>query len=398
MGLNFLVFGNHPRLALAEFLAFEPKADILANPDKACVVHSAAWQDKALMDQLGGTVKLGEVIRECDKQGIEPDEIAKMMVEGFPAGSLEFGWTVYGGDNKQKKYFEKYPIKIKKALKEMGWKVRWVTGQDGEPLSPAAVAKCHLTEKPNADLCLIIEKEKIYLGRTTQVQNADAWSLRDYGRPFRDDANGMLPPKLARVMVNLARVPKGAAVLDPFCGSGTVMMEAALATAAGKIIGSDIDAKQIKDTQGNLEWLAKEKVINSDDKTRFQVFTADVKQIGKHLSAGSIDAIITEGWLGPALRGRETAQEIKKNAEQISQLWSDALKALRPILKDSARIVAVFPSFKLGSQIIRTDDKLNLESLGYQLEELPANIRMEDLYYERTGQHLRRNIRLLRAG
>ena len=395
MGLNFLIFGNHPRLALAEFLALNPKAKVLAQPLKACILESSDWRDKHLMDELGGTVKLGEVVAESNGVDLKPTDIAEMMVDSQTTGSLEFGWTVFGADSKQKKIFERYPIQIKKSLKELGWKVRWVTGKGGESLSPAAVAKCHLTKNPNADLCLMIEKGKVFLGRTTRVQNADAWSERDYGRPYRDDENGMLPPKLARIMVNLAKVPKGGTLLDPFCGSGTVLMEAALATTTGKIIGSDIDAKQIKDTYANLAWLMKNKII-LDGKSRFQTFTADVKQIAKFLPTKSVDTVVTEGWLGPLLRGRESSQEIRKNAQQITALWSDALNALRPALKDSASVVAVFPSFKSGVQTIRTDEQLDLASLGYRAEDLPEGIKMEELYYERTGQHLRRNIRLFR--
>ncbi len=414
MSQHFLIFGNHPRLSLAEFLILEPSAKLIAQTPNTCVIDLPSWRDDELMNLLGGTVKLGDIILESDGVNLKPQDIAKLITEALSplgpqgpstqrtlrtqstqTGSLEFGWTTYGSDNKQKKIFERYPIHIKKALKELGWKVRWVSGKGGEPLSPAAVAKCHLTEKPNADFCLMIEKGKVFLGRTTQVQNADAWSLRDYGRPCRDDVNGMLPPKLARMMVNLAQVPDNGILLDPFCGSGTVLMEAALATTAKKIIGSDIDAKQITDTLTNLVWLEKQNIISQDDGSRFQTFISDVKTIAKHLPAKSVDAIITEGWLGPLLKGRESVQELKKNAAQISQLWVDALKALRPILKDKASVVAVFPSFNIGNQIITTFDSINLASLGYKLDELPAKVSQEDLSYERSGQHLRRNIRRL---
>lgn len=395
MSQHFLIFGNHPRLSLAEFLALKPSAKLIAQTPNTCIIDLPDWRDDELMDLLGGTVKLGDIILESDGLSLKPQDIAKIITQDQSIGGLEFGWTTYGSDNKQKKIFERYPIHIKKALKELGWKVRWVSGKGGESLSPAAVAKCHLTEKPNADFCLMIEKGKVFLGRTTQVQNADAWSLRDYGRPCRDDINGMLPPKLARMMVNLAPVPENGVLLDPFCGSGTVLMEAALATTAEKIIGSDIEAQQIKDTQNNLEWLGQEQIIQPDDQSRFQTFISDVKAIAQHLPPKSVDVIVTEGWLGPLLKGRESVQELKNNATQISRFWIDTLKALRPILKDNASIVAVFPSFNIGNQVIETFDGINLPSLGYKLDELPAKISQEDLYYERSGQHLRRNIRRL---
>ncbi|MHB8830949.1 MAG: DNA methyltransferase [Patescibacteria group bacterium] len=397
MSQYFLIFGNHPRLSLAEFLTLEPTSRLISQAPNACIVDLPGWRSDRLMDSLGGTVKLGDIILESDGLSLKPQDIAKIITQNQEVGALEFGWTTYGSDNKQKKIFEKYPIHIKKALKELGWKVRWVSGKGGEPLSPAAVAKCHLTEKPNADFCLMIEKGKVFLGRTTQVQDADAWSLRDYGRPCRDDVNGMLPPKLARMMVNLAQVPEGGNLLDPFCGSGTVLMEAALATAAKKIIGSDIDAKQITDTLTNLVWLEKQNIISQDDGSRFQTFISDVKTIAQHLPAKSIDAVVTEGWLGPLLKGRESVQELKKNAAQISRLWIETLKALRPILKDKASIVAVFPSFNVGNQVVETFNAIDLASLGYKLDELPAKVSQEDLYYERSGQHLRRNIRRLLA-
>ncbi|MDD2786313.1 MAG: DNA methyltransferase [Patescibacteria group bacterium] len=395
MALHFLVFGNHPRLSLAEFLAFKPKAKIVSQTPNTCIVEMNDWQADVLMSQLGGVIKLGDVILESKGLDLKVADIAKLASSKQEITGLEFGWTSFGGNGKERKVFEKYPLHIKRALKDLGWKVRWVSGEGGQPLSPAAVAKCHLTEQPNADFCLMLDKGKTFLGRTTNVQDADAWSLRDYGRPCRDDINGMLPPKLARMMVNLAQTPDGGTLLDPFCGSGTILMEAALATSRTKIIGSDIDERQTDDTSGNLEWLLNKNILSQDDETRFKVFTSDVKEVGHYLSPKSIDAVVTEGWLGPALRGRESLGEIQKNASQITQLWKDALAALKPLMKKDGRIVAIFPSYKVGSQIIATDSDIDFASLGFALEDLPANLRQMDMYYERTGQHLRRNVRIL---
>ena len=397
MDLKFLAFGNHPRLSLAEFLAVLPDSTIITQSPKAVVLKTKEWEDDVLMARLGGTIKLGDIIWNGKSEDLTPEAIADLMVQGQDFASMEFGWTVFGADGKQKKAFEKFPIRIKNALKALGWKPRWVSSQDGQPLSPAAVAKCHLTERPNADLCLIIGRGESYLGRTTQVQDADAWSLRDYGRPYRDDENGMLPPKLARMLVNLAQVPKDGCLLDPFCGSGTVLMEAALATSADKILGSDIDSRQAYDTQANLDWLADKDVLRPDDMARFHVFESNVKNITQHIKPKSVDAVVTEGWLGPPLRGHEPMETVAYNAARITELWVNALKALRPLLKPKGCVVGIFPSFKKGSHIISTLHDLDFASLGFKTKELPDNIRPEELYYERTGQHLRRNILVLEA-
>jgi len=56
---------------------------------------------------------------------------------------------------------------------------------------------------------------KLMIGQTEAVQPYKQWSARDFGRPARDPKSGMLPPKLARLMINLSGVdPKGKTILD----------------------------------------------------------------------------------------------------------------------------------------------------------------------------------------
>ena len=58
-------------------------------------------------------------------------------------------------------------------------------------------------------------------------------------------------PRFARAMVNLARVKRGARILDPFCGTGTILIEAGL---AGMIpYGSDIDEMMLSASEMNLK-------------------------------------------------------------------------------------------------------------------------------------------------
>lgn len=59
-----------------------------------------------------------------------------------------------------------------------------------------------------------------------------------------------LHPKFARALVNLARVPMAGTVLDPFCGTGGVLLEAA---AMGlRPIGSDRDPRMVSGTRASL--------------------------------------------------------------------------------------------------------------------------------------------------
>ncbi len=391
--MYFCILGSHPDLSTAEIRAVLPDAKNIHAFDKMLILESENWDSNQLMDKLGGTIKLGDIIYQGSLTKLNSSLIADLLA---PANantegkrSLDFGLTIYGSKSTQKKFF-KLPIQLKKDLRAKGYSVRWVTGKGGEPLSPAAVAKCNLCDTPNADLCLMVDGDKAYLGKTANVQNADAWSKRDYDRPKRDSKNGMLPPKLARMMVNLAETPSDGVILDPFCGSGTILMEAVLATDAKQIIGSDIEAKQIQYTEANNNWLVQEKIISSKDAKRFRIFTADVINIQNFLAPKSIDAIITEGYLGPPLHGTESQRTLEKNAQQILNLWIDSLRALRPILKSKAKLVIITPEYQNPNGQAAADLVPHLHHLGYQ-----TISSQKQLSYSRENQYVKRNILIL---
>ncbi len=393
---HFAVFGTHPRLSLAEFYAVSaPQTPRPTLVGPTAIVEAASWNGAHLMQQLGGTVKLGDILEECATAELNAERIADLIDRTPRDERIVFGLTVYGGTPAAKRALQKLPLEVKRELKTRGKSARWVTSENDEPLTPAAVAKLHLTTD-GYDIVVVISGDRAFIGLTTDVQDADAWSLRDFGRPVRDDENGMLPPKLARIMVNLARVPDRGALLDPFCGSGTVLMEAALATRADHLIGSDIESKQIADAKQNQDWLITQGILRADDEQRFSLFTTDVRSISRHVST-PINAVVTEGYLGPPLRGNESASALARNAEDITALWRDALTSLAPTLAPHARLVCIWPAMKTTNGTARVDLTSDLARLGYTLSN-PLNgwdDSNDPLLYARPNQRVMRRIVLL---
>lgn len=394
---HFAVFGTHPRLSLAEFKAIAPAGTPTpALCGAGAVIEMDGWDGEVLMSRLGGTVKLGNVVLEMPTEDLTGAVLAD-LIQKTPRGErVAFGLTILGGSPALHKKQEKLALDAKRVLVKAGRSVRWVTSEDAKPLSPAAVAKMRLTDE-GYDIVLLVHGATTSVGLTTHVQDADAWSLRDYGRPVRDDENGMLPPKLARMMVNLARVHDGGAILDPFCGSGTVLMEAAYATHAAHIIGSDLEDAQVAATKKNLDWMFAQRLLRDDDKPRFRTFAADAREIGRHLGSTRIDAVVTEGDLGPPLTGHETKPTLEKNARDIEALWRDALTALRPTLAKNGRVVGVWPSFKSSHGVARVDLTDELDAFGYALANPLAgwDESNDPLLYHRQGQRVMRRIFVL---
>jgi tRNA (guanine10-N2)-dimethyltransferase len=74
--------------------------------------------------------------------------------------------------------------------------------------------------------------------------------IKPHKRPFFYP--GSMSPKLARCMVNLSRIKEGELLLDPFCGTGGILIEAGLIGA--KLVGSDINWKMKNGSAVNLDF------------------------------------------------------------------------------------------------------------------------------------------------
>jgi tRNA G10 N-methylase Trm11 len=383
---HFLLYGTHPELSQAEAEAVLGTKNV-QRQGQIGLVDSPSFDGDTLQERLAGVVKLGEIILEEDGRRLTSTSLAEKLadqIEARPrADRVLFGLTLLGTNN-DIGTFKKLPIELKRQLQERGRSVRWVTGDHGE-ISPAAVSKLKLNTE-GYDFVLVVERGKILVGLTSHVQNADAWSLRDYGRPFRDAKTGMLPPKLARMMVNLAAGESELkSLLDPFCGGGTVLMEAGMLFPDARLVGSDIDPKQIAGTKENYGWLNTEGLVAKSSEPRLIVTAA--QHIDQHLDE-TFDAIVTEGYLGEPLRGHEPLSFLMKNKENVERVWNESLPKFAKRLNKGGRLVCVWPAFVVGTESVVTDATAAAKAAGFTPISKP-------LAYGREDQRVLRRIQIL---
>ena len=139
-------------------------------------------------------------------------------------------------------------------------------------------AKVNL-ENPDTFLRVIVLEDNILTGkRLIKRAKKHYYELKPHKRPFFYP--GSMSPKLARGMCNLSRIKKGSVVLDPFCGTGGILIEAGIIGA--KVIGMDIDEKMVEGTKRNLQY------CNIKD---YKVFQGDARNIKLPYK---VDAIVTD--------------------------------------------------------------------------------------------------------
>ena len=153
------------------------------------------------------------------------------------------------------------------------------------------------------------------VGRTIYIQDIDAYTFRDRRRPRRDARNGMLPPKLAQTMINLAvHASKSgqiqeANLLDPFCGTGVVLQEAAL--MGMDVFGTDLNPDMVNNTKININWL--NRMLHLDVAPNLAIGDATTFDWKSWASPDKINLVATETYLGRAYTTPPATDELKYN-------------------------------------------------------------------------------------
>ncbi|MBA3047942.1 methyltransferase domain-containing protein [Patescibacteria group bacterium] len=425
----FFALGNNPTLSIAELCSVLLKktsaqnAKIL-NKNIFIIETDKALNAAELIKKIGGTIKIGIMNNELGIRNYEEikEEIIQSLNVGAVKGKFKFGISYYGkvhsGKTGGKFNIKPLAMEIKKYLREQNVSCRWVTSRE-PTLSSVVVEQNKLTSK-GAEIVLIssplLTKERgggeVLIGQTLAVQPFKELSFRDYGRPARDDQSGMLPPKLAQIMINLALSPSPwqepvpvmnredgrgeIIILDPFCGSGTILTEAML-MGYGNLIGSDNSKKAIEDTQKNIEWMKQKLEVRSK---KLELFHRSAVELSKFIKLNSVDAIITEPYLGPQ-RGKININNVINDLED---LYSRSLAEFKKILKPNGRVVMVWPAYAKASAGKPILQFINPCLKGFEIvNPIPENllndiIKLTDrntIIYGREGQKVWREIVVL---
>ena len=131
-------------------------------------------------------------------------------------------------------------------------------------------------KKPNSLIRVVAFKNEIYIAlEKIKLNKKHFEESKPHKRPFFYP--GSMNPKLARCMVNLSRAEEGELLLDPFCGTGGILIEAGLIGC--KVIGSDIYWKMKNGTAINLDYYGI---------TDYRTFHLDVRELKMYEKVSSV--------------------------------------------------------------------------------------------------------------
>ena len=403
----FFILGKTPELSKAEIHSLFTKKGINFSvleygPQFFIVQIDQEIDVVSFFKTLGGSIKAGQIVEQISVKGkshlgsIENTVTYDWLENVLPATDKKtvFGFSIYGS-RKNTPFrlvhsLNKLGVSLKKEMRNKGVVSKFITSKKPD-LSSVVVGQNKLIDR-GADLCFFLLNSKIFIGQTLVVQDYKKYSERDYGRPGRDAKSGMLPPKLARMMINLVSAQQGQVILDPFCGSGTILIEA-LDIGYQNILGSDISEVAISDSQKNITWYLEH---FGQKQARSETKKCDARKLSACFKQKSIDAIIGEPYLGPPLKGNEQKEGIQKTVTLLEEIYLESFKEFAKVLKDGGRIVIIFPALiDRRNDIGYLNITAKIKKLGFCVQAFPKYVvpnKRGALEYARPGQHLIREI------
>jgi len=375
------VLGRKAEISTQEIkTVFKDKKIILQSTDFLLLKSEKKVDTKLKIKRFGGTIKIGKLIQKVNEKEIIAT-ITDFLLRKYPTqNKIKFGINLL---NFPVRNLNKYLIGVKKALKNSKKNGRFINKNLKNTALPAIVSE-GLLKKKGSEIILVKSNNCYLIAETEAVQDIDKYSLRDYKKPFRDAHMGMLPPKLAQILINFAELQKGQILWDPFCGSGTVLMEGLLQNL--HVIGSDLKKENIDGTNQNLWWICK----TFDLPKNYQTFVHDVTE--KLEKKPDVNAIVCESFLGKPKKFLPPKKILDKEIIFLENLYEKFFTNLKSALKKETTIVICLPCFRNRGDYIFLENILEkIKNLGYTLVALSKDKR-GSLIYDRKDQIVGREI------
>ncbi|MBQ2695221.1 DNA adenine methylase [Candidatus Saccharibacteria bacterium] len=333
--------------------------------------------------RLGGSLKLAVKLSQTPLE----------YLSSLPDGKITIGISDYYAHSSAKSA-NSIALKFKKILVRHHRSVR-VVANTSPTLSTATSLHNGLSGKNPRKIELIKTAKDWY--KVIGVQDIESYANRDQARPARDAKVGMLPPKLAQILINLCGpLPLSSLILDPFCGTGVVLQEALL--MGYRAYGTDINAKMINYSEKNLKWLIQHSIkyptsSNNNPNLNTTPFQLDQGDATSFSWQQPINAVACECYLGQPMSQIPTEIKLKEQKQACSSIILGFLKNLSTQIAPNTPVTIAIPAWLRENG---TYSRLNIideiANMGYNVN----NKSRLGLFYHRESQIVARDIIILR--
>jgi tRNA G10 N-methylase Trm11 len=383
------ILGRQPNISMAELEKVHGSENVSWFSPVSATVDTPEFS----IERLGGTQKAGRIVLQLPR-GDWRQASMKIIAHytkkwAMHEGKITLGLSAYGLGTSSREV-QKTGIILKQKLKNSNISLRLVPNT--EPALNTATShhnKLGLSENKMELLIIRGADGRVVVAESIGAQNITSLARRDQGRPKRDAFVGMLPPKLAQIMINLATPQtkaKHIRLLDPFCGTGVILQEAAL--MGFSVYGTDLADKMIDYSKANLEWLASIHNISINS----SLHQGDAMNTTWQ---SPIDAVAAESYLGQPFSAPPSPPKLAEVRRNCNHIISSFLQNIAGQLQPGTPLCIAVPAWKDTNGTFTHLPLINqLETLGFTRFDF-SHIKSNDLLYYREDQVVARELLVL---
>lgn len=340
-----LAFG---KLSVLELCAAVPGIERLEQPsERICTVKLT--QSNRPLAKLAGIHKFAPVLTEFSGDGRKISDLVKSITAEADVSRFALsGYDVADED------YEDLVRMLLDAFREQGLKkVRLLRPRGNELLAEDVLSRDAL------DVIVFPHRGWYALGPTVWVSDTAAIRARTTARPAPSPEISM-SPRLAQTLINISGLSQGQTLLDPFCGSGTILAEGL--SRSLHCVGVDSNRNRIRDAKKNLDWADRSR------RGRYSLRVGDAKNLSVLIGRSSVDGVVTEPFLLPRLNSRLSASMAGELMAAAGDTYARALSSIAEVLRPGGRAVIVIPVLQTvdGGEVSIELDARELGLLQYQ--------------------------------
>ncbi len=285
--------------------------------DGILVIDAQLSPDSELLDVLSKRLGMTHCVYGIRGEGKpEEGEMPKLIKNADIDDIMEQGHT----------FAVRVNVKVKPLETDLERKVGEIIQQKGY--------KVNLTNPSKTFVLLFTKQTCFFCLLLHSVDKKQFEARKPHLRPFFSP--GVIMPKFARALVNLSGIKERGLFLDPFCGTGGILIEAGLIGA--RIIGIDVQEKMVKGAEENL----RDYGLNGD------LIVGDASKIA--LQDNSVDAIVTDMPYGrSSLISGSGYFTTDSRSGFLKRLYQNVLNEIHRVLKARGKVVVISNSSSIYS-------------------------------------------------
>jgi len=364
-----VVFGDHNATAFVELKSTlgdnYPDAQIIHLDKKFAIIDvKKNFNCTGFQFKLANSLKIGELLfSENNFHGFLLSLRKKTVPLEISGEHNLFSVSVHGfKPEKTQQVHRSCATTLKQNFSEKGLQTKYFEKkQPAKQQLNSTPAEVFLKKLVGRELIVCKASNKYFAFKLAAALNPFRYKKLDDSRPFQRRLLNT-PPRISSLLINLLCMHEKEQFLDPFCGSGTLLLAAR--QLGMDVFGCDTDKTCVKGSIENVDW------INQKTGASKSIKQGDATKLNELFEKNFFNGVACEPILLPPIKQIPSSKELEKAIEKLKPVYFGFLESAHTVMKKGARLCVVSPYIRTSKKDVFLDLSKKASQVGFKTVKL----------------------------